>query len=192
MQSYCTNVLSRCFYIVCRLGAGPTAQERETPLPGFRASRVGHPLESWWFVPALPTEENWLSAATVPRTVRSNQGSAGRGGTEWRALCFWLSLAWLLSAWRKFMLSLCHRKSARPAGDRYLRGACRPWRLSPRALGTMRYPRSRPGKPLPPPSLLEPSPRPPARELSRLLAPLALLCPPNARLRLGCLVPQSH
>ena len=150
------------------------------------------PLEGWWFVPALPTEENWLSAATVPRTVCSNQGSAGRGGTEWRALCFLLPLAWLLSAWKKFMLSLCHRKSARPAGDRYLRGACRPRRLSPRALGTMRYPRSRPGKPLPSPSLLEPRPRPPAREPSCLLAPLALLCPPNARLRLGCLVPQSH
>ena len=99
------------------------------------------------FVPALPTEENWLSAATVPHKVRSNQGSARRGWTEWRALYFVLCLLGFLSAWRKFMLSLCHRKSARLVGDHYLQGACRQRRLSPRALGTMRYPCARPGVP---------------------------------------------
>lgn len=115
------------------------------------------------FFSALPTEENCLSAATVLHELRSNQGSARRGGTEWRALYFVLCLPGLLSAWRKFMLSLCPRKSARPVGDHYLQGACRQRRLSPRALGTMRYPCARPG--FPASSLQEPRPRPSAREL---------------------------
>lgn len=110
---------------------------------------------------------NRIGSPQPPSASRgpSNQGSAGRGGTEWRALCFLLYLPLLISAWRKFMLSLCLRKSAKPAGDRYLPGVCRPRRPSLQALGTMRYP------PLPgqgvPASSLPPGAAPPgpARDL---------------------------
>lgn len=80
-----------------------------------------------------------LGSHRPPCNVRPNQDSAGRGGTQRRALCFLLYLSRLFLPWRIFMLSLCLRKSAKPAGDRYLRGACRPRIPSLRALGTMRY-----------------------------------------------------
>lgn len=103
-----------------------------------------------------------LHSHRPPRKVQPNQGSAGRGGTKRTRACFPCS-PWLISAWRKFMLSLSLRKSAKPAGDRYLREVCRPRRLSLRALGTMRYHRSWARKPLLPPLLLEPHSRPPDR-----------------------------
>lgn len=150
---FCANVLSQCSYTDFA-DEKLVLQHKDWHALALVQSRLDEEglriffaFEAGLFVPALPTEENWLSAATVPRKVRSNQGSARRGGAEWRALYFVLCLPGFLSAWRKFMLSLCHRKSARLVGDHYLQGACRQRRLSPRALGTMRYPCARPGVP---------------------------------------------
>lgn len=115
-----------------------------------------------------PVDGNWLSAATVP-SVRSHPIRTAQEGAGLRsAQCAFCSIFLLVSAWRKFMLSLCLRKLAKPAGGQCLPGACRPQRPSLRAPGTMRYPVA--GGP----RQLRSTPPAPARESSFCTASLLL------------------
>lgn len=192
---YIAHLLQKCIvsvflYWFCTLGADPTAQGPHTVAFGQgHRGEEGHPNSSRLGAGSARTADGGemaLRGHRPPRQVRANPGSTGRSGVARRAPCWLRYLLALLSAWRKSTPSLCLRKSAKPAGGRCLRGACRLRRPSLRALGTMRYPRSRAGEPLPPlPGLLEP-----ARQLPRLPAPLALFCPSSPRL--GCPVPPSH
>lgn len=141
-------------------------------------------------VSALPNDENWLSAATVRLVtfgpIRTPREGAGLRG----ARCVLAVPVSVGLQWRRFMLSLCLRKSAKPAGDRYLREACRPRIPSLRALGTMRYLRSWARSSCFP---LSPGTAPLAVR-ARALA-FWLLSPspsPSSRLRISCPVTQSH
>lgn len=141
-------------------------------------------------VPVLPKDENWLSAATVRLVtfgpIRTPQEGAGlRGARSVLAVPVSVGLQW-----RRFMLSLCLRKSAKPAGDRYLREACRPRIPSLRALGTTRYLRSWARSSCFP---LSPGTAPLAVRARALAFWLVSPSPsPSSRLRFCCSVTQSH
>ena len=107
---FCANVLSQCSYTDFA-DEKLVLQHKDWHALALVQSRLDEEglriffaFEAGLFVPALPTEENWLSAATVPRKVRSNQGSARRGGAEWRALYFVLCLS-------KYVVSISNHRS---------------------------------------------------------------------------------
>lgn len=200
LHSYCRNAPRHCSHAdfagleqILQHGDGHTlasAQSRlaEEGRPNF------FPLRGCWFFPRTGDGGKLALCSHRPLEVRSNQGLAERGGTEWRALCFYLCFCLYLprvafsmeEIYAKFVSQKISKTRWRPLSSGSLQTA--------ETFATGSWDNEVPLLPGQgaPASSLPPRTAPPAAS-ARTLSDSSFSRPSlNACLMLGCPVSQSH
>lgn len=96
LHSYCRNAPRHCSHAdfagleqILQHGDGHTLASVQSRLAEEERPNF-FPLRGCWFFPRTGDGGKLALCSHRPLEVRSNQGLAERGGTEWRALCFYL------------------------------------------------------------------------------------------------------